>query len=84
MDSIYRKVFKKIDFDKAEGNIGMAHTRWATHGEVTKENAHPHVSCNDEIIIVHNGIIDNYKELRTKLSSNHIFKSETDTEIILH
>lgn len=75
---------EKIDFDKAEGNIGMAHTRWATHGEVTKENAHPHVSCNDEIIIVHNGIIDNYKELRTKLSSNHIFKSETDTEIILH
>ena len=54
------QINEKIKFDTAKGKIGIAHTRWATHGAVTIENSHPHVSCNEEIAIVHNGIIDNY------------------------
>src|SRR3989338_3795906 len=66
-------------------SLAIAHSRWATHGGVTKENAHPHTSCDERIAVVHNGIIENYKELREELKSQgHTFASETDTEIIPH
>ena len=73
----------KVNFLKLQGNIGIAHTRWATHGGVTVINSHPHVSSDENISVVHNGIIENYSEIKKTLESKGIkFCSETDTEVI--
>ncbi len=78
-------VHRNINLDDMPGSIGIGHTRWATHGAPLKVNAHPHVDCTGNIVVVHNGIIENYSELKLELeNSGHVFVSKTDTEVIAH
>ena len=78
-------VTRTLDLASMAGDTGVGHTRWATHGSVTNNNAHPHYGCTDSIAIVHNGIIENHKELKEELIGiGHIFKSDTDSEVIAH
>jgi glucosamine--fructose-6-phosphate aminotransferase (isomerizing) len=79
------QVNSSLNLSEMEGSVGIGHTRWATHGGVTDYNAHPHPCCTNDIAVVHNGIIENYKELKEELAKKgHRFRSETDTEVIAH
>lgn len=79
------EVHKIHDLDALPGNLGVGHTRWATHGAPLEVNAHPHVDCDGQIAVVHNGIIENFAELKLELETHdHLFKSKTDTEVIVH
>jgi glucosamine--fructose-6-phosphate aminotransferase (isomerizing) len=76
---------QRYNFAELGGRAGIAHTRWATHGGVSQKNSHPHVSCKGLVAIVHNGIIENYLDLRKQLQSRgHTFTSQTDSEVIAH
>ncbi|TRZ93560.1 glutamine--fructose-6-phosphate transaminase (isomerizing) [bacterium] len=80
--SALEKLLKKKPLS---GSVGIAHTRWATHGAATQYNAHPHDDCNGEVVVVHNGIIENYESIKNNLiKEGHSFKSQTDTEVIVH
>ena len=79
------EVHKILNLDDLPGRVGVGHTRWATHGAPSRINAHPHTDCKEQIAVVHNGIIENYAELKMELEAEgHVFKSKTDTEVVSH
>ncbi|MFO1022401.1 MAG: class II glutamine amidotransferase [Planctomycetales bacterium] len=80
-----RELSQLLERQPLKGNVGIGHTRWATHGEANDNNSHPHLGGNGEVVIVHNGVIENYAPLRDHLQSlGYVFRSATDTEAIAH
>src|ERR1700709_2227191 len=89
--NVYKKKGKVAELEEfligknVESHIGIGHTRWATHGEPSDRNAHPHLSANGKLAMIHNGIIENYAQLKTELTKKgYTFKSDTDTEVLLN